>query len=117
MAMAAAPVSYECGMAASSSSYTPKPSFRSLINTQDSEGNWTESSKSLMDQFMNYANEFNQIINENKDIEQIVYTIIAIFIFEEMFNYNKNEWSMVVTKAKRWLRQQNIDQERKTKLD
>ena len=43
--------------------------------------------------------------------------MLAICILELNFNDNKAEWDMICSKAKKWIRQQNLESERKKLLD
>ena len=61
--------------------------------------------------------EATKFLYVNMDIEQIVLTMLAIYILELNFNDNKAEWDMISSKAKKWIRQQNLDSDRKKRLD
>jgi hypothetical protein len=81
-----------------------KPSFQSLINAQDSNGFWTSSSTSMILQFLDSSSAASALLNKNKDVEQIILTMLAIYILELNFNEHKDEWDMIVSKAKKWIR-------------
>ena len=68
-------------------------------------------------QFLDNPSEVSNLLKENKDIEQIVLTMLAIYILELNFNENKAEWDMICSKAKKWIRQQNLDADRKKSLE
>ena len=55
-------------------------------------------------QFLDKPSEVSNFLSENKDIEQIVLTMLAIYILELNFNENKAEWDMICSKAKKWIR-------------
>ena len=40
-------------------------------------------------------------------------TLLAIAILENQFKENSDEWDMIVSKAKKWVRQQKIENTRK----
>jgi hypothetical protein len=43
--------------------------------------------------------------------------MLAIYILETNFMDVKAEWDMISSKAKKWIRQQNLDADRKKRLD
>jgi len=94
-----------------------KPSFQSLITAQDSNGFWSSSSTSMILQFLSNPSEVSSFLTANKDIETIILTLLAIEILEFNFAEFKAEWDMISSKAKKWIRQQNLDADRKRQLD
>ena len=43
--------------------------------------------------------------------------MLAILILENQFSSRKSEWDMICSKAKKWLRQQNLDADLKKTLE
>ena len=44
-------------------------------------------------------------IANNKDIENIIFTLLALHILENNYDDKKDEWDMISAKAKKWIRQ------------
>ena len=43
--------------------------------------------------------------------------MLAILILENQYSTHKSEWDMICSKAKKWIRQQNLDADRKKDLE
>ena len=115
-AMSMAP-SCSMAMAAPVRTIKTKPGFQTLINAQDSNGFWNSSSKSMILQYLSNESEVKSFLNSNMDIIEVVLTLLAINILEQQFSEKKAEWDMICSKAKKWIRQRNLDADRKKRLE
>ena len=83
--------------------------MENLIQSQQSEGCWTDFS--VIQSYVTYEcySAFNSFLSKNSDIKDIVTTVLALQFLEQQFSDQKEEWDMIQSKAKKWLKKQGID--------
>ena len=100
-----------------------KPTLDDLIGAQATSGYWPESCKSyLLDRFVDCGDAFafdtltkvDQVIQSIQQKlscsrEDILATLVALYILAEFFDDKEDEWTLVARKAKMWLKQQGLD--------
>ena len=100
---------------ASPKSGSTAPTFESVIASQCTEGYWPQSTKdSLAAFFMNSVVEDPDVKEAvsnlgSADAEQIYATLLAIFVLMEMFSHKEDEWTLLVRKAKAYLKAAGLD--------
>ena len=68
-------------------------------------------------QFISIPDGIQEFLEQNKDIEIVVLTMLAVYILEFKFKNKKDEWDMICSKAKKWIRQQEVDADRKKAVE
>ena len=106
---------------ASSAPKKQQPSFEQLIAQQSSDGFW-ESSKqsySIIEDFVQSTNksDLSNLVKANSNLEQVILTLLALQILDVVFFNKKSEWEMIQKKAKKWIRQQNVDKDKLEEFD
>ena len=105
--------------AAASVPKSTKPSFDSLISLQSSSGFWKADASTLFarcildgqieDPSVRQAvQELN--LAEDVDKESIYFTLLALFILEEVYQEKESEWQLIAVKAITWLVQVGVTQ-------
>jgi hypothetical protein len=96
-------------------------SFKELVACQHSSGFWPETCKQLINNFFkdgschdqSLLNELQTLTTSGKKllspIGDILMTIIALYVLEEKFEDNEEEWTLLAKKAKAWLKNAGLD--------
>ena len=93
-----------------------KPSFASVIKLQSSSGFWSSASRHVLAQCLendqsedaDVMQALEQLGIPNDAMEQVYLTLLALFILEESFPENAQEWQMIARKAKTYLEQAGV---------
>jgi len=68
--------------------------------------------------FLLKGSDLQTYIDLNKDLEVIIFTLLALYALETNFKKNKDEWDMISSKAKKWIRHQNnLSVEKKKEIE
>ena len=92
----------------------PKPTFETLISLQASDGNWVKNSERTLVNFFSDGNiedsTIESLLTEAKskgssaDMRVVHLTIVALYILKEEFPERKDEWQLLMKKAKEFLK-------------
>lgn len=91
------------------------PSLESVIASQSTEGYWPASTKASLaaffkDGMVDDSDVFEIVANlGSADAEQIYATLLAIFLLTEAFSHKEDEWTLLVRKAKAYLKAAGLD--------
>jgi hypothetical protein len=95
-----------------------------LIKAQSPQGFWSAACKPQLDLFAKSGDchvftgfaalqsELQALAGTGKltaEVEQVIATLIALFLLAEVFEDDKTQWSLVAQKAKNYLRQVGLD--------
>ncbi|CDW78295.1 UNKNOWN [Stylonychia lemnae] len=90
------------------------PNLSSLINDQSSVGNWN--SQNLIFSYFqenkvseDFERDIKLMIKDKNLYQQVLLTILALFVLREKFDDQEDEWIMIAKKAKTYLREQGIE--------
>ena len=96
-----------------------KKGLKKLIAFQNSSGFWSEQDlvklgkyfKNGSYQYQDLRTELQKLAARKKKylVEDILTTIIALYLLEERYEESSDEWTLIATKAKAWLIEAGID--------
>ena len=95
--------------------------FKALIGCQHSSGFWPQISKSVLNTYSLSGNCMGGLIEIDLElkalqaagtltapIEDVLLTIAALFVLQEKFDDQEDEWALIAKKAKAWLKQVGV---------
>ena len=71
----------------------------------------------MLIKFISIPDGLENYIKQNMDVSVIVLTMLGIYILEYQFKDKKDEWDMISSKAKKWIRKQNIEDGRRKEIE
>lgn len=90
-------------------------SFKELVGRQHSSGYWPAACKQMLNTFVkggDCASGVDVIMSQIKALtanqEDVLMTLIALFILQEKFEDREEEWTLLAKKAKTWLKQVGV---------
>ena len=93
-------------------------SFDTLISLQSSEGFWSDAI-SVFHSFLSPtgSEKLSKLVQDNPKLQPVIFTHYALAILQTQFGSRKDEWDMIHRKAKKWLRQQDVDEDKLGEFD
>ena len=108
----AAAASISTSATTASAPKSTKPSFESLIALQSSSGFWKTNASNLFARCI-LDGKFDDpdvrqavqelSLQEGTDKESVYFTLLALFILEEVYQEKESEWQLIAVKAITWL--------------
>jgi len=87
-----------------------KASLKDIINGQSSEGYWASGAllSSLAGELSEAKLRKEVAKLTTQDIDRVVFTIMALWVLENAFEDQEDEWQMIAAKARAYLKARNV---------